>query len=42
MIQDLFCSGNTLFTHPHPNPPLEGEGGKYLLSFRERIKVRVG
>jgi len=27
-------------SHPHPTPPLEGEGN--FLSFRERIKVRVG
>jgi len=27
--------------HPRPNPPLEGEG-TFLLSIRERIKVRVG
>jgi len=43
-----------LLPHPHPNPPLEGEGTKKfplpqgedsllcLLSLRERIKVRVG
>ena len=30
----------TLLTHPHPAPPLEGEGN--FLSLRERIKVRVG
>ena len=30
----------SLLTHPHPIPPLEGEGN--FLSLRERIKVRVG
>ena len=29
-----------LLIHPHPIPPLEGEGN--FLSLRERIKVRVG
>jgi len=28
-------------THPHPDPPLEGEE-TFFLSFRERIEVRVG
>ena len=41
-------SENALFTHPHPIPPLEGEGNS--LSLRERVRpvlrevegVRVG
>src|SRR3990170_5532405 len=29
-----------LLTHPHHDPPLEGEGNS--LSLRERVRVRVG
>jgi len=32
-----------IIPHPHPDPPLEGEGiNKCSLSLRERAGVRVG